>query len=328
MDSKVLTEINRLSFHYWAKLHWEQRAYYDREDFKSDLMLFYCEIEHKVDFSLPEPKWRGYIGRSLVNRALQIVKKSYRARLDTSTVEIKLVNDILVGVEESVDVVAGEECRFVCIDTLDPLNFHVLSEEQEETMQKINIALAEISDLCERFGADYDKNKPMESLVAVLVKALNELPEKKFNKLPPEVQDRLAELGEAVSESGVGIQIRDGKVAHRGIKQRVDDLYDGGLKTGRQVMAALREEGVEFNENSVATLVSMRRRADGTAAKISPQVKGTPGWTSEVEKIFNEGLGYVRAPDIAGELDKKGLKYSINVLNQKVRELRRRYNLA
>ena len=223
------------------------------------------------------------------------------------------VSDVL---ETAIDAPEDGEVEVVRVTTETPLDVLLQVEEQSRMVSMVIVLKAEIERLCTRFNKPFVNESPIGSLMPVLKLTLGEMTDGEFAQLEPGLQDRLAQLGDAVRSRCISFDSGPTGFVISGLTGKIRELMDKGMVTRGEIQTYLDREGICYNPLSLAALVSNERKTRGLTTQRKRSV------VRRVEELFQDGKGVTEIGDMVTQLQAEGYRFTISTVRNKLSSLR------
>lgn len=158
---------------------------------------------------------------------------------------------------------------------------------------------ADIRALARRFQVPYNKDDPRNSLEAVCALVLNEYTDKEFKKLSYSEANRIAVLGEAITEGALYVGKKNNLPLDPRIRPLITELVSSGTIGNKEIFLALSKTDIHYDKMVVQVMTrSVRLAITGNA---SPKGNTRPLRTI-VKEIMADGAGFIEQRHIVREV--------------------------
>ena len=339
---------------YWNKLPYEDRAVLSLQDFTQDLLYHYLIKSNQYIEGRPFKPWCRTV---IYNKAISICTAHWDLKITQKQANFfpfsdnSLVTSIQTDHNNLPEVILATE--------ITPESILIQIEQEAQDMAGVNITIAEVKELCERFTIDFYDDDVRGSLISVLSYTLGDgMTQDEYDALPEELQAKLSTLADAIDADGLSItskpvgkqakatkaktqkqekQIREGRAKkdttpgpgkgrrnEDGPVNRIREAFDegNGIVTCAPMIAHLIKIGVDFKPATVSTQVGRLRKAYGlTGEGPGRGTKPKSGIVGKIRELYAQGVKTV-AEQFA-ELTELKLEFSPSTVRTQVGILRK-----
>lgn len=301
----------------WYRLPEQYRHVFGVEDIVQDIVVDWLEKRDRYDFAVREPRrFFAQVSQTCVRNfawKVSTMEHAFRSGAPDRFMEV-----VLAFEADSPD---GEK-TFTVVEQKTPETLLFTSQEERELAEKTEILVKEIKALCETFEVEFKEAEVLQSLIGVLDKTLNKMSDAEFGKLARKEQMRLAELGEAVKKNGLHIHLQKGETVTRGLKAAIGEALDSGALSTEEVARFVKKKGIDFKMNSLRAMINGEKKMRGIKTGKVVVIRAL------IEELFKDGKGLTKPADVAAELEKRGVNFSLATVRTQVARLRREHGLT
>lgn len=176
----------------------------------------------------------------------------------------------------------------------------------------------EVERLCKAVGVNYDKNNLADTVVNMLDKSLNAMPNEDFKKLPYSVRIKLGSYGDALQQQR--LEIASGDAPKLSVVIR--DCVSQGVTSYADLKKQLDAKNLFFHDRSAKTIFAREKKRAGLGKSKDC------GTMAHARKFFDNGRGAVTMGPMRIAMDEAGIEYKSTTLSSCLLRLRREHGLA
>lgn len=328
---------------YWSSFPDEEKHRYTKEDLTQDLILHFLEKKDKFTSGRDFKKWVRTI---IYNKAITISnsvwdQKHLEKYCDFSDLDYLLGSGVVTKKVSSEGVP-----EIILVTERTPISTLITIEQGAIQMaKKTKITVDEVRELCERFEITFDEADVQQSLIDCLSHALEAMSDEDFEALPDELQAKLSELGDAVSNNAISIvskkstakkpkksdakQTGDASGPGRGRRNpdgpvaKIREAFDEGKGIVRvaDMIVHIHDLGVVCSEATIRTQMGKLRKAYGLVSEGAGRGTRGSGIVSKIKELFESGIQEIS--EMVKSLEALGLEFSPATVRTQMGKLRR-----